>query len=58
MLDLFDRKVMGWALSADRESGHTTIPALEMAVGADFSLQPRDPLLREIVSGNACEAFT
>jgi transposase InsO family protein len=32
MLDLFDRKVIGWALSADMETGHTTTPALEMAV--------------------------
>jgi transposase InsO family protein len=30
-LDLFDRKIRGWALSADRETVHTTIPALEMA---------------------------
>jgi transposase InsO family protein len=28
---LFDRKVIGWALSADMETVHTTIPALEMA---------------------------
>ena len=33
VLDLFDRKVIGWALSADMETCHTTIPALEMAVG-------------------------
>jgi transposase InsO family protein len=32
ILDLFDRKVIGWALSEDLESGHTVIPALEMAV--------------------------
>jgi transposase InsO family protein len=31
VLDLFDRKVIGWALSADMETVHTTIPALEMA---------------------------
>jgi transposase InsO family protein len=31
VLDLFDRKVIGWALSADMETIHTTIPALEMA---------------------------
>ena len=31
VLDLFDRKVMGWAVSGDRESVHTTIPAVEMA---------------------------
>jgi transposase InsO family protein len=31
--DLFDRKVIGWALSNGMESGHTVIPALEMAVG-------------------------
>jgi transposase InsO family protein len=30
-VDLFDRKVIGWALSADMESAHTTIPALDMA---------------------------
>ena len=32
VLDLFDRKVLGWALSADMESAHTSITALEMAV--------------------------
>jgi transposase InsO family protein len=31
-LDLFDRKVIGWALSADMETCHTIIPALEMAI--------------------------
>jgi transposase InsO family protein len=31
VLDLFDRKVIGWALSADMESAHTTIAALKMA---------------------------
>jgi transposase InsO family protein len=33
VLDLFDRKVIGWALSADMEAVHTTIPALDMAAG-------------------------
>jgi transposase InsO family protein len=33
ILDLYDRKVLGWALSGDMESEHTVIPALEMAVG-------------------------
>jgi len=32
IIDLFDRKVIGWALSADLETIHTSIPALEMAV--------------------------
>jgi transposase InsO family protein len=32
-LSLFDRKVIGWALSGDMESGHTVVPVLEMAVG-------------------------
>jgi transposase InsO family protein len=32
ILDLFDRKVIGWAPSADMETCHTTIPALEMAI--------------------------
>jgi transposase InsO family protein len=31
VLDLFDRKVMGWAFSTDREIVHTTISDLEMA---------------------------
>jgi transposase InsO family protein len=31
VLDLFDRKVIGWALSADMETAHTTLPALRMA---------------------------
>ncbi|MDR1248041.1 MAG: DDE-type integrase/transposase/recombinase [Treponema sp.] len=30
-LDLFDRKVIGWAFSSDRETVHTTLPALRMA---------------------------
>jgi transposase InsO family protein len=30
-LDLFDRKVIGWAFSADMETAHTAIPAVEMA---------------------------
>jgi transposase InsO family protein len=33
VLDLFDWKVIGWALSADIETLHTAIPALDMAVG-------------------------
>jgi transposase InsO family protein len=32
VLDLFDRKVIGWALSADMEAVHTSVPALEMAL--------------------------
>ena len=32
VLDLFDRKVIGWAFSADMETAHTTAAALEMAV--------------------------
>jgi transposase InsO family protein len=31
VLDFYDRKVIGWALSADMESAHTTIPAVDMA---------------------------
>jgi transposase InsO family protein len=31
VLDLYDRKIIGWALSGDLETFHTTIPALEMA---------------------------
>jgi transposase InsO family protein len=31
VLDLYDRKVIGWALSGDMERVHTTIPAVEMA---------------------------
>jgi transposase InsO family protein len=30
VLDLFDRKVIGWALSADLEAVHTTIPVVNM----------------------------
>jgi transposase InsO family protein len=32
VLDLFDRNVIGWALSADLQAAHTTVAALEMAV--------------------------
>jgi transposase InsO family protein len=31
VLDLFDRKVIGWAFSSDRETVHTTLPTLRMA---------------------------
>jgi transposase InsO family protein len=31
VLDLYDRKVIGWAFSGDMEASHTTIPAMEMA---------------------------
>jgi transposase InsO family protein len=31
VLDLYDRKVIGWALSADMETVHTTIPAVNTA---------------------------
>jgi transposase InsO family protein len=31
VLDLYDRKVIGWAFSGDMEAVHTTIPALETA---------------------------
>jgi transposase InsO family protein len=42
VLDLFDRKVIGWALSGDMETVHTTIPAMEMAVA---NRQPGEGLL-------------
>jgi transposase InsO family protein len=32
VLDLFDRKVIGWALSDNLEAANTSIPAFEMAV--------------------------
>ena len=32
VLDLYDRKIIGWALSSDMETIHTTIIALEMAI--------------------------
>jgi transposase InsO family protein len=31
VLDLYDRKIIGWALSGDLETFHTTIPAMDMA---------------------------
>ncbi|MDR1250341.1 MAG: DDE-type integrase/transposase/recombinase [Treponema sp.] len=31
-LDLFGRKVIGWAFSSDRETVHTTLPALRMTL--------------------------
>jgi transposase InsO family protein len=42
VIDLFDRKVIGWAFSADMEAVHTTIPALEMAVA---NRRPREGLI-------------
>jgi hypothetical protein len=32
VLDLYDRKVIGWAFSDDVETIHTTIPAVDMAL--------------------------
>jgi transposase InsO family protein len=32
VLDLFDRKIIGWALSSDMEAAHTAVPAWDMAV--------------------------
>jgi transposase InsO family protein len=42
VLDLFDRKVIGWALSAGLETARTTIPALDMAVA---NRAPRENLV-------------
>jgi transposase InsO family protein len=33
VMDLFDRKIIGWALSDNMETFSTTVPALEMAFG-------------------------
>jgi transposase InsO family protein len=42
VIDLFNRNVIGWALSADMETIHTTIPAFEMAFK---NCKPQDGLL-------------
>jgi transposase InsO family protein len=42
VLDLFDRKVIGWALSADMEAVHTAVAALEMALK---NRKPQDALV-------------
>jgi transposase InsO family protein len=42
VIDLFNRNVIGWALSADMETVHTTISALEMAFK---NCKPQDGLL-------------
>ena len=42
ILDLYDRKIIGWALSSDMETAHTTIVALEMAVK---NREPQDGLI-------------
>ncbi|MDR2479717.1 MAG: IS3 family transposase, partial [Treponema sp.] len=42
VMDLFDRRIIGWALSANLETGHTTIPALLMA---GTNRPPQDGLL-------------
>jgi transposase InsO family protein len=62
VLDLFDRKSSGWALSGDMEAAHTTVAALEMAVknrppengllfhsdrGVQYCAQPFRDMLRE-----------
>jgi transposase InsO family protein len=52
VLDLYDRKVIGWAFSTDLETAHTTIPALRMAFanrtareGLVFSFRPGNAVL-------------
>jgi len=42
VLDLFDRKVIGWALSESLDTAHTTIAALRMAV---TNRTPQDKLI-------------
>jgi transposase InsO family protein len=42
VLDLYDRKVIGWALSAGMDAVHTTNPALETAFA---NRRPRDGLI-------------
>jgi transposase InsO family protein len=42
VMDLFDRKVLGWALSASLEAAATTVTALEMAVK---NRTPKDGLI-------------
>ncbi|GHT97509.1 transposase [Spirochaetia bacterium] len=42
VLDLFDRKVIGWAFSEDMTAEHTTIPAFGMAV---MNRRPRSGLI-------------
>ena len=42
VLDLYDRRVTGWALSVDGETAHTTIPALNMAYA---NRTPREGLI-------------
>jgi transposase InsO family protein len=57
VLDLYDRKILGWALSADMETTHTVIPALAMVRRACkapdriyFSFRPGSSILLKIVS--------
>ena len=42
ILDLFDRKIIGWALSSNMKAEHTTIPALKMAFK---NRRPKDYLI-------------
>jgi transposase InsO family protein len=42
VLDLYDRKLIGWALSSDMETVHTAIPALHLAF---TNRTPREGLL-------------
>ncbi|MDR2097333.1 MAG: DDE-type integrase/transposase/recombinase [Spirochaetaceae bacterium] len=65
VLDLYDRKVIGWALSADMEAVHTTIPALEMAVAKrpaqgwpHLSFGPGSAVLRQGFSRSASGAMS
>jgi transposase InsO family protein len=60
VLDLYDRKVVGRALSGDMESEHTVIPALAMAAGnrtasprPAVSFRPRRTVLLKKFSGTA-----
>ena len=63
VIDLFDRKVTGWALSSDMETAHTTVAALKMAVKnrkpqnglifhSDRGVQYRALLFRQVLREN------
>lgn len=58
VIDLFDRKVIGWALSKRMYASHTTIPALRMAM-LNRPLNPSEALIFHSDRGiqYACTAF-
>ena len=56
VLDLFDRKIIGWAMSDGMSAEQTTIPAFNMAIG-NRSFEPTLLFHSDRGVQNACKDF-